>query len=242
MPRRSARCAARRKDGNAREIPDNAVRRLGARRRDAGLRADARGEVQVTLVTVCRCKMNVAATRQRPATDTTKDEFAMPAKSTPAQFWDKVLKTDTCWLWQGKLNGSGYGSFANVGAHRYSYALHFGAIPKTLYVCHHCDVRQCVRPDHLFLGTPRDNALDCSAKGRANGEARAHHGEDHGRAKLNWEIVREIRRRHPRPPGRNGNRQGPFLLDTAKEFGVSSGLLSQVVSGRIWPEEVMPNV
>jgi len=168
----------------------------------------------------------------------------MPAKLTESarleRFWAKVTKSETCWEFAGPYNGGGYASFGATGAHRFSYALHFGAIPDGLHVLHRCDNRRCVRPDHLFLGTPRDNALDCSAKGRANGPARAHHGEDHGRAKLTWGIVREIRRRHPHPPGRGKGDHG--LQQTAEEFGVTSGLISQVVAQRIWREGGVPNV
>lgn len=153
--------------------------------------------------------------------------------STRDRFWAKVTKSSDCWECGGSVNGAGYASHGDMGAHRYSYILHFGPIPGALWVLHHCDNRRCVRPDHLFLGTASDNALDCSAKGRANGPARAHHGEDHGRAKLTWAIVDEIRRRHPAPTGR-GRSLPPYLIDTAAEFGVSSSLISMVVKGTIW--------
>src|SRR6266852_45024 len=83
-----------------------------------------------------------------------------------------------CWLWIGsqKANGKGrlyYGIFTRatpnwekVFAHRASYELYIGPIPDGLFVCHRCDVTLCVNPDHLFLGTPLDNVLDCFAKGR----------------------------------------------------------------------------
>ena len=162
-------------------------------------------------------------------------------------FWEKVTKGDGCWECSGSVNGAGYASHGNMGAHRYSWIQHFGPIPVGLHVCHTCDNRRCVRPSHLFLGTARDNALDCVRKGRANGPARAHHGEEHGRAKLIWEQVEEIRRRHPVAPGRGGCGKGLRLRDTASEFGVSSGLISQIVKGSIWnrprdEKEVMPYV
>lgn len=79
-----------------------------------------------------------------------------------------------CWLWTGGLHGngksSGYGSFGLGGkpvkAHRASFMLLKGPIPKGMSVCHKCDVRSCVNPDHLFLGTQRDNVLDMHKKGR----------------------------------------------------------------------------
>ena len=88
------------------------------------------------------------------------------------RFWAKVRKTDGCWEWDGgrlttKLP---YGRLAigkgTYGAHRVSYMIHFGEIPSNLLVCHHCDCYFCVRPDHLFLGTQKDNLQDASAKGR----------------------------------------------------------------------------
>jgi hypothetical protein len=88
-----------------------------------------------------------------------------------ASFWKYVNKTDTCWLWTGKLHNTGYGVHRPVGrievtTHRFSWELHFGPIPEGKCVLHRCDVRNCVRPDHLFLGTRRDNMEDAAAKGR----------------------------------------------------------------------------
>jgi len=92
-------------------------------------------------------------------------------------FWDKVVKTDSCWLWNGSSVWSGYGMHwdgpqnKRVLAHRFSYKLHFGEIPKGMNVCHTCDVKKCVNPSHFFLGTAKDNALDEKRKGlRACGE------------------------------------------------------------------------
>ena len=89
------------------------------------------------------------------------------------RFWQKVNVTPTCWLWTASQNSDGYGVFSldarTLRAHRVSWTLHAGKIPEGLCVLHSCDVRNCVRPAHLFLGTQRDNMVDASQKGRLEG-------------------------------------------------------------------------
>jgi hypothetical protein len=85
------------------------------------------------------------------------------------RFWSKVHKTDTCWLWTGSLrNGYGQSSMLHkpLYAHRLIWEMTYGPIPPGLQVLHKCDVRNCVRPDHLFLGTQADNVHDRINKGR----------------------------------------------------------------------------
>ncbi|MGD4429391.1 HNH endonuclease signature motif containing protein, partial [Xanthomonas citri pv. citri] len=75
-----------------------------------------------------------------------------------------------CWLWLGAEKGNGYGNVKegrrNTTAHRRSWEEHNGPIPKGMHVCHKCDTRPCINPDHLFLGTRKQNMADCVAKDR----------------------------------------------------------------------------
>jgi hypothetical protein len=89
------------------------------------------------------------------------------------RFWANVNKTEGCWLWAASKMTRGYGQFypsnsghQNVGAHRYAWQLENGPIPERLLVLHKCDVRDCVNPSHLFLGTNHDNTMDAVKKGR----------------------------------------------------------------------------
>lgn len=87
-----------------------------------------------------------------------------------AHFWKQVDKTEDCWLWKLSTDDCGYGQVFQHGkrylAHRRAYQYAIGPIPKGMFVCHTCDNPICVKPAHLFLGTPRDNTRDSIAKGR----------------------------------------------------------------------------
>lgn len=91
------------------------------------------------------------------------------------RFWKRVVKDESgCWLFGGRTFGNKYGQVSlgghlapNVQAHRYSYEIHKGEIPRGKYVCHTCDVRNCVNPDHLYLGDHEDNNRDRKERGRS---------------------------------------------------------------------------
>ena len=81
-----------------------------------------------------------------------------------------------CWIWTASKGGHGYGDLrtkhAHYTSHRLSWLIHYGDIPEGMFVCHKCDTRLCVRPDHLFLGTHQDNMADMRRKKRHGGPSR----------------------------------------------------------------------
>lgn len=157
------------------------------------------------------------------------------------RFWSQVNKTDTCWLWTGCVQ-YGYG-LVGIGGNtfkvqRVSWGITNGQIPHGMLVCHKCDVRNCVNPDHLFLGTHDDNNKDMKRKGRAatgdrNG-TRLHpesipKGEQHWwSAKLNAKTVRAIR-----SLAAPGSLHG-VKAEMARRFGVSQTTIGHVLSRKTW--------
>lgn len=153
------------------------------------------------------------------------------------RFWARVQKSEGCWLWTGAFDGVGYGKLNHQGcrwgAHRMAYALSKGAIPGGMLVCHHCDVRACCRPEHLFLGTYADNAGDCVKKGRARGGSLP--GAKHPSAKMTDDTVREIRRLYA--IGRASIRKGRGRyrqVDIAQRLGITRAAVSNVIRGTRW--------
>lgn len=127
-----------------------------------------------------------------------------------------------CWLWDGSLDEKGYGHFCfdgtRISSHRAAYQLFKGPICGGLHVLHRCDVRNCVNPDHLTLGTHLDNMKDMVAKGRHV----APRGEKAPSAKLTASQVLEIRK----------TTEPAWVI--APQYGVSKSLIWAIRRGRVW--------
>lgn len=111
-----------------------------------------------------------------------------------SEFDRLVIKQDGCWKWGRVPLQNGYGTISmgrskTLLAHRASWEINFGEIPKSHYVCHKCDNPICTNPDHLFIGTAKDNTRDCLNKKRKNAPS----GINHHNVKLTEEQVGEIK-------------------------------------------------
>lgn len=130
-----------------------------------------------------------------------------------------------CWLWDLSCQPSGYGQFSRDGktylAHRVAYQAFVGPIPAGLFVCHKCDVRSCVNPAHLFVGTQKDNMADAIRKGRFV-SLEVSRGTKAYQAKLTDDAVNDIRTR------RLSQREFAHL------YGVSKSAVCHAQSGRKW--------
>lgn len=172
-----------------------------------------------------------------------------PTQSDKERFWRKVDKSsgpDNCWIWESSKNRKGYGTFnvgrRNLKAHRIAWIISHGPIPHDgsahgICVCHRCDVRDCVNPAHLFLGTNAQNMADMIQKGRDNKargdshRARMHpelmpRGEAHGRALITAAQVLEIRSLY--------SAGGITMKELGNRFGLAKSSINNIIKRNNW--------
>ena len=125
-----------------------------------------------------------------------------------------------CWVWQKRCYEDGYGQTQwngkYVRAHRASFQVFVGPIPKGKLVCHKCDNPACLNPDHLLLGTPAENSADMASKGRSL------QGERHHKAKLTEAQVKAIRA---------DSRSGKLI---GRDYGVSDTMVYMIKTRKSW--------
>lgn len=150
-------------------------------------------------------------------------ELTLDKRSAPLEerFLSKITIDDNgCWKWTSSQDGQGYGMIwkgtKNVPAHRESYKLFNGPIRDEDVICHKCDVRDCVNPDHLFVGDRGDNNRDMFAKRRHKFGSASH------LAKLNEASVQEIL---------DSTETNTSL---AKRYGVNQSTISRIRTGLRW--------
>lgn len=121
-----------------------------------------------------------------------------------------------CWLWMRAMMRNGYGLKWHRekfdGAHRVSWLIHHGEIPSGISVLHRCDVKKCVNPEHLFLGTQKENLLDMAIKGRTT-------------SRFTETEVRAMKKMRL---------SGKTLRAIGSVFGVRKQTIHEIVSGHTW--------
>lgn len=151
------------------------------------------------------------------------------------RFHEKYIKSNDCWEWIGTKLKSKYGHISVyrklILAHRFSYEIFYGNFPKELHVLHKCDNPSCVRPDHLFLGTNKDNSLDCRKKGRDTCFKKGkkpkvdNRGSKSGKAKLSEEKVKDIKIRL---------KNKETIASIARYYLISPSIISGIKHGYRW--------
>jgi len=151
------------------------------------------------------------------------------------RFLSKIAYTDNsnnCWEWLDSIKGSYYGKISFklgdkkyiISSHRMSYYIHNNEDPIGNVILHKCDNGKCVNPNHLYLGTHKDNSRDMISKGR--GKEQFKNGENHKNSKLTEKIVLEIRRKNIE--------DGLQSTELAKMYGICQPAMSRIINRKRW--------
>lgn len=157
-------------------------------------------------------------------------------KSLEERLWARVDKSaglgphGDCWEWRGYVHPTGYGQISvdnkrgnTTNTNRAAYMVAKGDIPNGLWVLHTCDNRLCCNPDHLWLGTPKENTQDMIAKGRRRKADTVSRGEDVSLAKLTEDMVRAMRAEPPMT-----------FKALGEKYGVTAATANKVILRRTW--------
>lgn len=215
----------------ARQPARNPPARRGALHGQAQLRKVRRqAESELSAVSWAGFLLDAMKTARNPISINLTDSIV-------SRFWERTQVPDDpnrCWLWKGATDIPGYGVLLesrtrSYRAHRVSWTIKNGPIPDSLMLCHRCDVRNCVNPDHLFLGTRRDNLDDMVKKGRQSASC----GENHYLSKLTQKQVVFILNQW--------RRKQMSQAQLSAKFGVCQGAISRIVNGKGWQRALRVN-
>jgi hypothetical protein len=188
-----------------------------------------------------RCAQSFVATTRHQRFCSQACRYASRLHAPLDRFWSKVQKTEDCWRWLAQIGPDGYGCFflkeygRSIHAHRALYHMLSGhKLTPSDHVCHTCDNRWCVRPDHLFLAEREDNMSDMVNKGRSTwGDkhwTRQHpgeipHGSRHYRSRLTEDDVHIIRAE---------SAAGVSRKELAERFKIARTTITKIARGYAW--------
>lgn len=175
-----------------------------------------------------KCRSYVGLKTKKKNSELTEEENFNRIK----QYYEKyVVKQDGCWTWKGTIEHTGYAKLSirpPIKAHRASYIIHKGPIPKGLLVLHTCDVRDCTNPEHLWLGTHKQNTQDKIKKGRSNTAK----GSSLKVSKINESQALEIKKML---------QNGDNCAEIGRFYGVSRKIISRIKNDETWAHVPWPD-